>query len=366
MSKRDYYEVLGVSKGASESEIKKAYRKLALKHHPDKNPENKVESEDKFKEGTEAYSVLSDAEKRAQYDQFGHAAFQQGGGGAGFGDFSDFEDIFGDIFGSFFGGGGGSRVRAGNDLRYDLTVDFKEAIFGVEKNIDVAKKVACRDCEGSGAAEGSKPEHCKHCGGSGQTRVQQGFFTIGKPCDVCRGAGQIVTNPCKGCDGIGAVVSQGKINVKVPAGIDSGQRLKLRGEGEPGAAGAPAGDLYVHVLVRDDSVFERQDSEIICEVPISYTDAVLGSEVIVPTLEGEAKLKVPSGTPSGKVFRMRSKGVPILGTNRRGDQHVRVFIKVPKKVSDKRREVLESLKAVENEEPEDDKSFLGKVKDMFV
>ena len=365
MSKRDCYEVLEVSRNASLNEIKKAYRQLALKYHPDKNPDDK-DAEEKFKEATEAYSILSDPEKRKSYDQFGHAAFSQGGAGfSGFNDFSAFEDIFSDIFGSFFGGGR-SSVRAGNDLRYDLTIDFEEAVFGAEKNIEIARKTACDDCSGSGAAPGSSPEACKHCGGSGQMRIQQGFFTIGRTCDICQGSGQVVTDPCKSCDGKGMTVSQGKINVKIPAGIDHGQRLKLRGEGEPGLMGGPSGDLYVHLSVKEHPVFERQDSELVCEMPISYADAVLGTELVVPTLEGEAKLKIPGGTPSGKIFRLRNKGVPILGTNRRGDQHVRVYIKVPKKISEKRREVLETLRALEDDESDDDRGILEKVKDMFV
>jgi molecular chaperone DnaJ len=370
LSKRDYYEVLGVSRSASLDEIKKAYRKKALMFHPDKNPDNK-EAEEKFKEATEAYSVLSDQGNRSKYDQFGHAAFDQNAGFSGFsnfGAFEGFEDIFGDIFSSFFGGvGSTSRTRgqAGRDLRYDLVVDFEEAVFGVEKNIKVHRKVQCDKCGGTGAKPGSEPKSCSQCSGLGQIRIQQGFFTISRTCHVCKGNGKVISDPCTTCKGGGLKLAESELKVKVPAGIDHGQRLKLRGEGEAGVAGGPAGDLYVVVSVREHDIFERQDSEIICTVPIPYTTAVLGAEITVPTLEGETQLKIPPGTPSGKIFRLRNRGIQVLGTNRRGDQHVRVEIVVPKKISEEYRSILEALREKELEE-NDGRSFLDMVKDMFV
>lgn len=356
MSKKDLYDVLGVAKGASSDEIKKAYRKKARECHPDMNPGDSTAAE-RFREAEEAYSILSDTEKRQAYDQFGHAAFQQGGMGGPGGGFGGegFEDVFSDIFSTFFGGGqqsGGkrSRGRAGRDLKYDLEVTFEEAAFGVEKMIDIMKRSACGSCGGSGAAKGTSPESCQHCGGQGQVRSQQGFFTVSRPCPVCSGSGKMVKNPCSDCNGQGLKMRQSKINVRVPAGIDRGQRLKLRGEGEAGTEGAPAGDLYVQVHVKDHPIFRREEHEIICDAPISYATAVLGGEIEVPTLEGKINLKIPTGTPSGKVFRLREKGIVVLGTNRRGDQHVRVMVEVPKRVSEKRRKLLEQLAELEKEE----------------
>lgn len=366
ITNRDLYEVLEISRSASTDEIKKAYRKKALQFHPDRNPGNK-EAEDKFKEATEAYQILSETESRRKYDQFGHAAFQQGAGFGG-GDFSGFEDIFGDLFGAFFGGqmGGRTRGRAGRDLRYDLEISFEEAAFGTEKEIKLARRVACEVCEGTGAAKGSEPVTCKTCHGAGQVRMQQGFFTLTRTCPECNGEGKIIKNPCPACSGSGTKLKDGKLSVKVPAGIDDGQRLKLRGEGEPGAVGGPAGDLYVQIAVKKHAIFERQESEIICEVPITYSDASLGAEIEVPTLEGKTKLKIPAGTQSGKIFRLRNKGIQILGTDRRGDQHVKVNIHVSKKVSEEKRKLLEELRELDAKEAaEDAKGFFGKVKEMF-
>jgi molecular chaperone DnaJ len=371
LAKRDYYEVLGVSRTVTLEEIKKSYRKLALQYHPDRNPGNK-EAEEKFKEATEAYSVLSDADNRKKYDQFGHAAFDHRAAGAegfGFGgDFAGFEDIFGDIFSSFFGGGGGGGRggRGGRDLRYDLEVEFQEAVFGAEREITIGRRTSCLACGGSGAAAGSRISQCRQCGGAGQVRIQQGFFTLTRPCNVCQGAGQTIETPCKECRGSGERVAESKIKVKIPAGIDHGQRLKLRGEGEPGNKGAPAGDLYVQIAVKEHPFFERRESEIVCDVPIAYTTAVLGSEIDVPTLEGPMKLNIPSGTSSGKIFKLRNKGVPILGSNRRGDQHVRVHIEVPKRVSEEERELLTRLRELEAKaEDRDSKSWFDRVKSMF-
>lgn len=366
MSKRDYYEVLGVSRDASTEQIKKAYRKLALRYHPDKNPDA-PDADEKFKEATEAYSVLSDSENRARYDQFGHAAFEQGGAGFDpFGAFENFDDLFGDIFGSFFGGGRVRRTRgqAGSDLRYDLEIDFEQAVFGGEHQITIQRRVLCEECDGTGAATGTKPETCGTCGGQGQLRIQQGFFTISRTCHVCGGTGRTVGTPCGACRGNGRKLTSANINVKIPAGIDHGQRLKLRGEGEAGVAGGPAGDLYVVIAVRPHKFFQRQESEIICDLPISYTTAVLGAELEVPTLEGTVQLKIPAGTPTGKVFRLRNRGVPIIGTNRRGDQHVRIEIVVPRKISEEQRGVLEQLREIEQREG-GQKGFIGMVKSMF-
>jgi len=367
LAKRDFYEVLGVSKTATLEVIKKAYRQKAVLYHPDKNPGDK-ESEEKFKEATDAYSILSNPDQRSKYDQFGHAAFEQGRGGfQDFGDFSGFEDIFGDIFSSFFGGSGGGRagVRGGRDLRYDLEVTFEEAAFGVEKNIKVDRQDRCDVCSGSGAVPGSSAETCPTCGGVGQTRVQQGFFTIARTCSSCGGAGKIIKDPCKTCHGSGTKRIKHSIKVKVPAGIDHGQRLKIRGEGEPGQGG-PAGDLYVQIFVKDHVFFHRENTEIICEFPISYSTAVLGGEVEVPTLDGVSTMKIPAGTQSGKIFRLRSKGVPVLGSSRRGDQHVKVFIDVPKKISEEKRRILEQLQEAEAKEPAlNEKGFFDKVKNMF-
>lgn len=371
---KDYYGLLGVSKTATQDEIKKAYRKLALQYHPDKNPGDKA-AEEKFKEISQAYAVLSDSAQRAKYDQFGSAAFEGGAGanpfGQGFGDFSGFEDIFGDIFGSFFGGGGGGpqrsrgRGRAGRDLRFDLEVTFEEAAFGTEKEININRGQPCETCSGSGAAEGSGPEKCNQCGGAGQVRMTQGFFTIARPCPGCNGSGQKISNPCTSCSGSGIKMQRSKLNVKVPPGIDHGQRLKLRGEGEAGSAGGPAGDLYVHITIKPHQIFQREESEVLCEVPISYSQAVLGGEVEVPTLEGFVKLKIPAGTSGGKVFRLKNKGIQILGTNRRGDQHVQVHIHVPKKISDEYKKALGELSNLEVKEKDSSRSFFDRVKEMF-
>jgi molecular chaperone DnaJ len=375
VSKQDYYEILEVHRTASLQEIKKAYRQKAIKYHPDKNPDDKV-AEDKFKELTEAYSVLSDEQKRAQYDKFGHSAFsQQGSGFEGF-DGAGFEDIFGDIFSSFFGGassgnssrGGRSRGKPGRDLRYDLQLTFEEAAFGAEKEISFTRPSLCDVCNGSGVKPGTSPKTCPDCNGSGQIRMQQGFFAVSRTCGRCSGAGQIITDPCMSCGGSGLKNKQVTLSVKVPPGIDDGQRLKMRGEGEAGKEGAPPGDLYVRVLVKEHPIFRREEgSEIVCDIPITFAQAVLGDEVDVPTLEGSVKMKIPPGTQSGKVFRMKNRGIQVLGTNRRGDQHTRVNIEVPKKLSEERKELLTKLRELEIKEDQDGepKGFFDKVKEMF-
>jgi molecular chaperone DnaJ len=346
VAKSDYYELLGVARSASAEEIKKAYRKLAIKYHPDKNPGNK-EAEDKFKLLSEAYSVLSDADTRAKYDQFGHAAFENGGAGGFSGvDPSQFEDIFGDIFSSFFGGTSSSKRssgRSGRDLKYNLAITFEEAAFGCEKEVEISRRRGCATCNGSGAKPGTAPERCGQCGGTGQVRMQQGFFTLSRTCSACNGSGQVIKTPCHSCSGSGLTLQTTKVQVRIPPGIDDGQRLKLRAEGEGGVAGGQPGDLYIQVSVQEHPVFHREESEILCDVPISFTTAVLGGEIEVPTLEGKVKIKIPAGTPSGKVFRLRNRGIQVLGTNRRGDQHTRVYVHVPDRVTEEQRHLLEQL-----------------------
>ncbi len=366
MSKRDYYEVLGVSKSASSEEIKKAYRKLALKNHPDKNPDNK-EAEDLFKEGSEAYQVLSDDANRAKYDQFGHAAFS-GGAGGGFEDFSSFADeIFGDLFSNFFGQAGGrtSRQRRGRDLSYRLEIELEEAATGIEREVEIEKPLACETCSGSGAKPGTSPQKCKQCEGHGQVRVQQGFFAITRSCPVCRGQGTLVIDPCADCQGSGQTSKKVDLLIKVPKGIDDSQRLKLRGEGEVIADGLP-GDLYVEISIKPHKRFQRRDTEIICEAPITYSQAVLGGEITVPTLDGEVSLKIPPATESGKIFRLRGKGIIDLHTGRVGDQHVRTYIHVAPSASERQRELLEELAEIEgNPVINESRTLFDKVKDFF-
>lgn len=344
MSKRDYYEILGVSKGASEQELKKAYRRVAMKHHPDRNPDNK-ESEDKFKEASEAYEVLSDANKRAAYDQYGHAgvdgAAGMGGGAGGFGNFSDiFGDVFGDIFGGAGGRGGPSR---GSDLRYTLELSLEEAVRGTNVKIKVPTLVGCKVCASSGAKPGTKPSICSTCGGHGQVRMQQGFFSVQQTCPTCRGKGKMISDPCTACHGQGRVEETKTLNVKVPPGVDTGDRIRLSGEGEAGAEGGPSGDLYVQVAVKAHEFFQREGRDLYCEVPISMIDACLGGELEVPTLDGRVKLKVPEGTQTGKLFRMRGKGVMPVRGGPAGDLLCRVTIETPVNLTTKQKELLREL-----------------------
>jgi molecular chaperone DnaJ len=364
--KRDYYEVLGVERGAGADEIKKSYRKIALKCHPDRNPGDKA-AEERFKEASEAYQVLGDAERRATYDRFGHAAFEQGGGFGGF-DFSSggFEDIFGDIFGDFFGGPRRSRSRRGEDLRYDLEIAFEEAVFGAEKTIRVPRLVSCAECKGSGSKNGTPRETCSACRGSGQLRYQQGLFSIAKTCGQCQGQGTVLRDPCRKCGGVGAVRSQHALSVRIPAGVDTGSRLKLRGEGEAGNNGGPAGDLYVVLHVRDHPLFTREGNDIICDVPIGFTQAALGTEIDVPTPHGKVKMKVPAGTQSGNAFRLKGKGVRDVRGYGQGDVLVRVVIETPKKLTARQRELLEEFARLSGEDVHPiSKGFLDKVKEMF-
>lgn len=368
--KRDYYEVLGVGRDASADDIKKAYRKLAMKHHPDRNPGDK-QAEDAFREASEAYQVLSDAERRSQYDRFGHGAFEQGGGFGGF-DFSGsgFEDVFGDIFGDIFGGGrgrrGGARARRGEDLRYDLDISFEEAVTGADKTIRLARQETCSDCRGQGTRDGSQRETCGGCKGTGQIRIQQGFFTIAKTCGQCGGQGSVIRDPCRSCGGSGVVQKPHQLNVHIPAGVDNGSRLKLRGEGEKGRQGGPAGDLYVILGVRPHPLFTRQDNDIVCEVPVTFTQAALGAEIEVPTIRGKVKMKVPPGTQSGTVFRLKGKGAPDVHGRSHGDQLVRLLVEVPRKLNPRQRELLEEFaRSVGEEVSPLAKGFFDKVKELF-
>lgn len=367
-SKADYYELLGVSRGASEDELKKSYRKAALKYHPDRNPGDKV-AEEKFKELSEAYQVLSDPEKRAAYDRYGHAAFEQGGGFGGGFDFTgtNFEDIFGDIFGDFFGGGrGGRRTRRGEDLSYNLEISFEEAAFGTNKTISVPRLSTCETCQGSGAKPGTRPTTCQTCRGSGQVRFQQGFFTIARTCNQCGGQGSIVADPCTTCRGSGATRKTSTLQVKIPAGVDAGSRLKLRGEGEHSVAGGPPGDLYVLITVREHPLFERVNNEVVCEVPISFPQAALGADIEVPTLEGKLKMKIPAGTQSGNVFRLRGKGIVDLRGAGRGDQLVRVTVETPRKLTKQQRELLEEFARLDGDDVHPmSRGFFDKVKELF-
>lgn len=345
-TKRDYYEVLGVTKTASADEIKKAYRKLALQYHPDRNPGDKV-CEEKFKEAAEAYAVLSDPEKRAQYDQFGHSLGS--GGFQGFQGFEDafrgFGDIFGDLFDDFFGTSSrpGSRARRGADLQTSIEITLEEAFKGKEVTLEIPRLEACATCEGSGAAKGSKKITCPECRGTGEIRVTQGFFSLRRVCHRCQGVGEKIDKPCSVCRGQGRTSKNRKLNVKIPAGIDTDSRLKISGEGEAGERGGPPGNLYIRILVKPHAVLERQDSDLFCELLIPYTVAVLGGEVSVPTLDGNANLKIPAATPSGKIFRLKEKGMPSLEGRGRGDLMVRIEIEVPTKLSDKERKLLQEL-----------------------
>lgn len=359
--KRDYYEVLGVARDASAADLKTAYRKLAIKFHPDKNPDNK-EAEDKFKEASEAYEVLTDDSKRQIYDQFGHRGLE----GAGHSGPSGFEDIFssfGDIFEDFFGfgsSGGRGRPRRGSDLRYNMTIDFMEAAFGTEKTISIPKLDRCDVCNGSGCEDGTAPETCSQCQGTGQFIQNQGFFKVKTSCPYCKGQGQIITNPCKKCRGAGRVEITRKVQVKIPAGVDVGSKLRLTGEGE----GAPtpegeAGDLYVVINVKPHKFFQRDNTDIVCAIDISFTQAALGDEIKIPTLAGEEKLKIPKGTQFGDVFKLRGEGIASLRTGRRGDQIVKVIVKTPTRLNQKQIELLKEFDKL------DANKISNKLKNLF-
>ncbi|HEY9148214.1 MAG TPA: molecular chaperone DnaJ [Gammaproteobacteria bacterium] len=344
MSKRDYYEVLGVQRNATEAEIKKAFKRLAMKYHPDRNPDDD-EAKQKFGEAREAYDVLSDAQKRAAYDQFGHAGVEggMGGGPGGFGGGgASFSDIFGDVFGDIFGGGrgGGQRVYRGADLRYNLEISLEEAVAGTTVKIRIPTLVGCEECGGSGAKKGSSPTTCPTCHGHGQVRMQQGFFSVQQACPRCQGSGQIIDDPCQVCHGEGRVQKQKTLSVKVPPGVDNGDRIRLTGEGEAGENGGPAGDLYVQISVREHPIFTRDGNDLYCEVPISFTTAALGGELEVPTLDGRVKLKVPAESQSGKLFRLRGKGVKSVRSNHVGDLMCKVMVETPVNLTSKQKELL--------------------------
>lgn len=369
MEKRDYYEVLGVPREASTEQIKKAYRQLALKYHPDRNPGDKA-CEESFKEASEAYQILSSAETRERYDRFGHGAFS-GNGFEGFGDFGSFaEEIFGDLFGSFFGGGTSSRRQrtrgGGRDLRFELQITLEEAAKGEEREVTIPKPVLCATCGGNGAKKGTSPEACGQCRGSGQIRIQQGFFTIQRPCTACGGQGQVIKERCTECSGRGRTTRETKIKVSIPAGINEGQTLRIRGEGEESPSGGTPGDLYVDILIAPHQVFRRQETELLCEVPITYSQAALGAEISVPTLDGNISLKIPEGTQSGTTFRLRGKGIVDMHSGRKGDQHVRTIILVPKSLNARQRELLTELSNLEGTPSEtESRSILEKVKEFF-
>src|SRR5690554_6853586 len=349
MAKRDYYEVLGVSRGADDAELKKAYRRLAMKYHPDRNPDDKA-AEEKFKEANEAYEVLSEPNKRAAYDQYGHAGVdpQMGGMGGGFAGGASFSDIFGDVFSDFFGGGARSSrggPQRGSDLRYTLELSLEEAVRGTTVTIRVPTLTSCKTCNGSGAKKGSSPTTCSTCGGIGQVRMQQGFFSVQQTCPRCHGSGKMITDPCGDCHGQGRVEEHKTLSVKVPAGVDTGDRIRLSGEGEAGALGGPSGDLYVVVNVRPHAIFQRDGRDLYCEVPISFADAALGGELEVPTLNGRVKLKIPEGTQTNKLFRLRGKGVTPVRGGGVGDLMCRVAVETPVKLDKRQRELLEEFRA---------------------
>jgi len=366
-SKRDYYEVLGISRNASEQEIKSTYRKLAVQFHPDKNPGDK-RAEERFKEAAEAYSVLSDADKRSRYDRFGHSGLQGGFSGFDPTTFADFGDILGDFFG--FGDIFGTRRRGGPergaDLRYDLKISFREAAFGLKTKIKIPRQDTCDECGGKGAARGTSPVTCPTCQGAGQVRYQQGFFSISRTCSQCSGAGRIIRDPCRVCQGRGTVRKEKVLEIKIPAGVDNGARLRIQGEGEAGGSGGPAGDLYAVIYVEEHPFFQRQDSGIYCQIPISIAQAVLGGEVSIPTLEGEDRVRIPSGTQTGTVFRLRNKGVVSLGGRGRGDQFVTVNVVIPRKLSHEQRQLFEQLsKLNKDEDLTQERNIFEKVKDIF-
>jgi molecular chaperone DnaJ len=348
MSKRDYYEVLGVSRDVNEADLKKAYRRLAMKFHPDRNTEDKG-AEDKFKEAKEAYDVLSDAQKRAAYDQYGHAGVDPSAaaGAGGFGGGANFNDIFGDVFGDIFGGGARSRSRAyrGSDLRYNMELSLEEAVAGTTVKIKIPTLVACKTCHGSGAKKGSQATTCTTCGGTGQVRIQQGFFSVQQTCPHCHGAGKMIKDPCHDCHGQGRVEERKTLSVKVPPGVDNGDRIRLSGEGEAGENGGPPGDLYVQIHVKPHPIFERDGSNLLCQVPISVATAALGGELEVPTLNGRVMLKIPSETQTGKLFRIKGKGVAPVRGGGAGDLICKVIVETPVKLTAKQKELLRELES---------------------
>ena len=371
MAKRDFYEVLGVAKNATDDEMKKAYRRLAMKYHPDRNPDNK-EAEEKFKEANEAYEMLTNADKRAAYDRYGHAGVDPSMGGGGGAGGAGFGDIFGDVFGDIFGGGGrGGQQRSnrGADLGYTMELDLEEAVRGTKAQIRVPTQVECEPCDGSGAKKGTSATPCRTCNGSGQVRVQQGFFVMSQTCPTCHGRGKVIPNPCGSCHGEGRVRKQKTLAVKIPAGVDTGDRIRLTGEGEAGVNGGPAGDLYVQVSVRDHRIFKRDGADLYCEVPIDFTVAALGGEIEVPTLDGRVKLRIPDGTQTGKLFRLKGKGVKPIRSHAPGDMLCRIVIETPVHLTAKQKELLKdfqaSLDGEDRKQSPNKDSFLSGVRKFF-
>ena len=376
MSKRDYYEVLGVNRDASEAEIKKAYRKLAMKYHPDRNPDN-PKAEEHFKEAKEAYEILSDGQKRAAYDQYGHAGVDpqagMGGGFGGFGSAGGFSDAFGGIFDEIFGGGGGrggrSNVYRGADLRYNLEITLEQAAFGTETKIRIPTMEACESCKGTGAKAGTQPKTCPTCQGSGQVRLQQGFFSIQQTCPKCHGTGKFIADPCGSCHGAGRVKQHKTLAVKIPAGVDEGDRIRLSGEGEHGINGGPSGDLYVQIHLKAHAVFQREGNDLHCEMPISFSTAALGGEIEIPTLDGAAKLRIPEETQSGKIFRLRGKGIKGVRSHAHGDLMCHVVVETPVNLTERQKELLRELEESSRVDAERHnpraKSWMDKVKEFF-
>ena len=377
MAKRDFYEVLGVAKNATDDELKKAYRKLAMKHHPDRNPDDKA-AEEKFKEAKEAYEILSDAKKREAYDRFGHAGVDPNmgaAGGAGAGGFGGFADVFGDIFGDIFnggrggggGGGGRSNVYRGADLRYAMEVSLEQAAHGHTTEIRVPSWESCDVCQGSGAKPGTKPKTCHTCGGAGQVRIQQGFFSIQQTCPTCHGTGKVIPDPCTACDGVGRTKKNKTLEVKIPAGIDDGMRIRSAGNGEPGINGGPPGDLYVEIRLKEHSVFQRDGDDLHCEVPISFTTAALGGRIEIPTLSGKAEIELPEGVQSGKQFRLRGKGIKGVRSSYPGDLYAHIAVETPVRLTDKQKQLLRELDASlkDPKHSPQHKGWMDRVRDFF-
>jgi molecular chaperone DnaJ len=367
VTKADYYELLGVSRDCSDQELKSAYRRLAMKLHPDRNPGN-PEAEESFKQASEAYQVLSDPQKRAAYDRYGHAGLNGGAGAEGFAG-ADLGDIFGDFFGEMFNMGGNrrvSRAERGRDIRYDLTLEFEEAVFGQQREIAFRRAGLCRDCKGSGAPAGSGPTTCQQCAGRGQVRYQQGFFSIARTCPICNGSGQVILKPCASCNGSGRVDERKTIQAQIPAGVEEGTRIRYQGEGDAGRHGGPNGDLYIILSVRPHKFFERDGSDLHCVIFISFPQAALGAEIEAPTLEGSTPLRIPEGTQSGREIRLRGKGVPRLNEHGRGDLVVQLIVQTPKKLGKAQRELIRQLgESLQVENTPTSRSLLNKMKDLF-
>lgn len=371
MSKRDYYDLLGIQKGASADEIKKGYRKKAKELHPDRNSDN-PKAEEQFKEVNEAHEILKDAEKRAAYDRFGHAAFEGGGAprGGGQGDFSSaFSDVFDDLFGDFMGGqrgGGRPRATRGSDLRYNLRVSLEDAFGGLQKTIDVPTSIACGECSGTGAESGAEPVTCPTCSGMGKVRAQQGFFTVERTCPTCQGAGQMINNPCKSCSGAGRIDKERSLSVNIPAGVETGTRIRLAGEGEAGLRGGPSGDLYIFIEVREHALFQRESVNLYCHVPVSIGTAALGGDIEVPTIDGgRSRVKVPAGSQSGRQMRLRSKGMPALRGGGAGDMFIELAVETPVNLTTRQKEIMREFEDVAADNNPNGTSFFSKVKTFW-